>query len=90
MQATENKKVIVKKKLTLYDALQQMAQTATTQKGKFYFMPFWFQEHGSFDLRVLPFSELPEEIKEELLKYKNNANNGQQNHSEADAGSTGG
>ena len=65
------------------------ATKAVTQKGKFYFLPYWFKESGTYDLEVVPFEQLPEEIKQELLKQRNNENNGQQNTGEAAAGGTG-
>ena len=81
-------KVIIKKKHSLYDAVKRIGTKATTDKGTYYFLPYWFKESGTHDLEVVPFNELPEEIKEQLLKARNDANNGEQTYSETDPGTT--
>lgn len=81
-------KVIIKKKHSLYDAVKRVGTKAITRKGTFYFLPFWFKENGTYNMEVVPFNELPEEIKQELLKARNNANNGQQDTGTTDTGGT--
>jgi len=53
----------IKKKTHLHDAIRQVAKTATTPTGTFYFFPVWFQEAGEYDLKIVKQSELPEEVK---------------------------
>lgn len=58
---------------------------AVTEKGTYYFIPFWFKEHGAYDMEVVPFEKLPQDLKDELQKHRNNANNGQQDNSKTDS-----
>lgn len=74
-------RIIVKKKVGIFDAVKQVAMKATTPKGTYYFMPFWFKECGTFDLEVLSHHQIPQEIKDEIQKQRNNANNEQQTDS---------
>ena len=81
-------RTLVKKKTTFFEALRIYGMKATVSNGQiYYFIPFWFKSAGNFDLEMIPFEKLPQEIKDELQRQKNE-NNSKQDHSVAETAAT--
>lgn len=76
-------KILIKKKTPIIEVLKQYAAAMrSNKKGNFYFLPVWLQEHGDYDLVLIPAADLPQDL-QDILKQQHE-NNRQQTDSRPD------